>query len=86
MLEKEQFLQKYSLTDAQLFAAGISWQILEKIYNHYCGIRESLLPTAKYIADALREESHVQYVKFRLKDPEHLIEKIISDNFINYKP
>ncbi|NOZ63118.1 MAG: GTP pyrophosphokinase [Calditrichaeota bacterium] len=77
MFEKQRFLEKYSLTGKELAGLGISWQTLNKIYDHYAGIRDSHLPTAKYVAGELSQTPHIHFVKYRLKDPDHLIEKII---------
>ncbi len=83
MFEKHRFLEKYSLTSEKLQQYGISWQNLIEIYDHYQEIRASLLPTAKYIAEELENVPQVHTVRYRLKETDHLIEKIIRKKKLN---
>ncbi|MEB3057506.1 hypothetical protein, partial [Bacillus pseudomycoides] len=76
-LEREQFYEKYQIDTAQENIEKIDWEELEKIYEDYSGQRNSLKGIAQTIAETLREYPHVHTVRTRIKDPEHLIEKII---------
>ncbi|KDR95538.1 GTP pyrophosphokinase [Peptoclostridium litorale DSM 5388] len=71
------FLKKYNITDETFLQCGLSWEELMSIYKDYiCKISE-LEYTAEYLASILRKVPNIHSVKFRVKDPEHLIEKII---------
>lgn len=77
LISYQKFKHKYNLSDEKFRKANIAWVDLEKIYEHYCSLRDYLLPTAKSIVEVLLSVSNVHSVKYRVKDAEHLIEKII---------
>jgi ppGpp synthetase/RelA/SpoT-type nucleotidyltranferase len=77
MIEKTDFIEKHQLSEEELSHAQIDWIDLEQIYEDYSAFRPNLEPTASYIADRLRQVSEVHSLKYRVKHPEHLIEKII---------
>ena len=55
----------------------LSWEQLVAIKNHFEKTRKNLEIDANYVADRLRTFDRVHMVKTRIKDPEHLMEKII---------
>ncbi len=77
MLEKDAFFEKYNIDEEWFKSTGFSWRQLVEIFDKYSSEQKRLLPTAKYIADTLQTLERVHSVKYRLKEPEHLIEKII---------
>ncbi|MDA2440503.1 RelA/SpoT domain-containing protein [Bacillus cereus] len=77
LMSKIDFFKKYNLTLDEEFAEKIKWEQLEKIYDNYITQIPSLNATASTIADILRSNGEVHSVRTRVKDPEHLIEKII---------
>lgn len=77
LISCDEFKKKYNIEDHIIEKANIQWSELEKIYDEYDNIRKKFLPTAKYIVEILLNEPNVHSVKYRLKDSEHLIEKII---------
>lgn len=81
MIEKTDFIEKYQLSEEELSNAQIEWSGLEQIYEDYLAFRSNLEPTASYIADRLRQVSEVHSLKYRVKHPEHLIEKIIRKRY-----
>ncbi|MBD8133946.1 hypothetical protein IFR10_00165 [Bacillus sp. CFBP 13597] len=56
---------------------GLNWGELTEIYNDYLSIRHLLNNIALTITAIIRENEEVHSVRSRVKDPEHLIEKII---------
>lgn len=76
-LTQEEFLQKYNIIKSTFESANITYSELIEIHNHYEGIKISLEPTAKSIADCLLNVNSVHSVRYRIKHPEHLLEKII---------
>lgn len=76
-LDKLEFFQKYHINEESLSRNGIEWSTLQYIYedfNIYSNIYET---QGEFIANTLRNHDKVHSVKSRVKDPEHLIEKII---------
>lgn len=77
MLRKDEFLEKYQITKDELIENNIDWNEIEKIYEDFMIYRKSYETQAELIATILRNHPKVHSVKTRVKDPEHLIEKII---------
>ena len=77
MLKKEEFFKKYKISDKELIEIGIDWNDLEGIYEDFMIYRKSYETQAELIATILRNHPKVHSVKTRVKDPDHLIEKII---------
>lgn len=92
MITKESFFEKYILTEDLFLSAGISWEELCDIYDDfgnnkitkYKGILEDFTNT--YLKDV--DNVNIHSVRTRIKNPEHLIAKIIrkkQDNQKKYK-
>jgi putative GTP pyrophosphokinase len=77
MLKKSDFFKKYAITDSQLKEGGLIWEDLVKIYDKYLLIYPSLEIPANYIVGSLKNIPEAHAIKSRIKDPHHLIEKII---------
>lgn len=71
------FLQKYNITIKEYEESGVCWDNLLEIYNDYLILRPKLENIAKFISDTLRSADKVHSIRYRTKDPEHLLEKII---------
>ncbi|WML37984.1 hypothetical protein RCG19_12070 [Neobacillus sp. OS1-2] len=76
-ISQEQFFEKYSVNKSEFDAAAISWESLLDIHQEYTTYKETLNPTAEYISNMLRTLPESHSVRSRVKDPEHLIDKII---------
>lgn len=76
-LNKYDFLKEYNIDEKFLIDNKIDWSELEKIYDDYSMYRKSYETQANLIANILREHKKVHSVKARVKDENHLIEKII---------
>lgn len=88
MISKEELLKKYNLTEEDFRGAAISWEELEAIYEdfqqkrpRYEEVRRSFLKT--YLEDTDRAGIHSY--RSRIKDPEHLVAKIIRKRNESYK-
>ena len=80
MLSKKEFLKKYRISNTIFRKSGLRWDELEIISNDYKSKIPDYLPTCKGISERLNLSNKVHSIKFRLKDTEHLIEKIIRKN------
>lgn len=76
-LDRKNFLRKYHLTEKELTDNNIEWDILNSIYLDYSNYKNAYDTQADFIANTLRTHEKVHSVKSRVKDPEHLIEKVI---------
>lgn len=85
---EEEFLNYYKITEEQFEAADISWEDLNSIYDSY----SKKIPEYKKIGSALYRSLYQEpgkmdfhFVYWRIKDPEHLVAKIIRRRNSNYK-
>lgn len=76
-LIKEEFLNKYRISENELIENNIEWDTLNDIYFDYNKYKYRYETQADYIADTLRTNEKIHSVKSRVKDPEHLIAKVI---------
>jgi ppGpp synthetase/RelA/SpoT-type nucleotidyltranferase len=76
-LIKEDFYNKFHLTEDNLVSNGIEWNVLIDIYNDFDKYRNRYETQADFIANILRTHKKIHSVKTRVKEPENLIEKII---------
>lgn len=77
MIDQSEFFEKYRITREDFEATKLEWSGLKQIYDDYTSRCSTLEPTANEIATRLQQIEAVHSLKIRLKDPEHLIEKII---------
>lgn len=78
MISQEEFFLKYSISKEKFEATELRWEELTQIYHGYKTVMGQLKNAAAPIAETLRDLSNVVHsVKLRIKNPEHLIEKII---------
>ncbi|MCY1042111.1 RelA/SpoT domain-containing protein [Corallococcus sp. bb12-1] len=83
LLVKEQFLKKFNISEEKFAKSKIEWAEMMKIHADYVGRMRSLQPTLNYVREQLGSAEGVHSIKARLKDPEHLIEKIIRKSIDN---
>lgn len=76
-LSKDDFLRNYHISEEDLIKNKIDWDTLNDIYQDYNKYRHRYETQADYIADTLRTHGKIHSVKSRVKDPEHLILKVI---------
>lgn len=76
-INKDEFLNKYHLSENILSEKRIEWDVLNKVYEDFFYYKYSYESQAGFIADTLRTCKKIHSVKSRVKDPERLIEKII---------
>lgn len=74
---QREFLKKYKISRPTLEKASVAWAVLEDIVADFVSRSGELQAAAAYIVERLRTVAEVHSLKFRIKDPEHLAEKII---------
>ncbi|WP_074106727.1 RelA/SpoT domain-containing protein [Paenibacillus helianthi] len=75
-INKEDFLKKYGI-DPKEYDESLPWEHLTLIYEDYLKKINSLERQAEFVANTLRMNKTIHTVRSRVKDPEHLIEKLI---------
>lgn len=79
-MDKQTFLTSYNLTDSDLIEANITWEELAKIESDYCELEHTMRELGKsFIDDYLYdiETAGIHSYRYRTKEPEHLLEKVI---------
>ncbi|WP_113663196.1 RelA/SpoT domain-containing protein [Pedobacter nanyangensis] len=74
---KTDFLVKYQIDEKTYSKSKLKWDDLEEIYNDFIGKVHHLNSIGLSISNALQGQMGVHSVRYRVKDPEHLIEKVI---------
>lgn len=77
LISKEEFIVKYNIEDEVYEKANIKWSEMEELFTDYIRIKDNLIPIAKSIVEVLMVLPTVHSVRYRIKNPEHLIEKVI---------
>lgn len=89
MKEKDKFLQYYNISESEYEKANISWDVLQKIYNNYVDERYDNYQAIgnEFVKELFRDPSTLNLHSYywRVKDPEHLLAKIIRKRTENYK-
>jgi len=76
-MDKEHLSRTYGITDERLASAGLSWDDLSEIERSYATIQGGLESVGSYVVDALLKCPKVHSIKYRLKESDHLLEKIV---------
>lgn len=77
MIDKNIFLKKYNISKADFDKTLLKWEVLVDIFNDFERYRNELEQPAIYLFNTLMKCQSVHSVRYRIKDSEHLIEKII---------
>ncbi|HVI44603.1 MAG TPA: hypothetical protein VM802_07030 [Chitinophaga sp.] len=78
MISKEAFFKRYHHLDYAAFGqSGLPWEDLEEIYRDFEQYRHKLQQHSNSIFGILMMCEHIHSVRYRVKDSEHLIEKVI---------
>lgn len=77
LMEKKAFFEKYNIASSEFEKTGLKWIDLQEIYKDYLKEVPKLEVSAVYLFNSLMKTSHVHSVRYRVKNAEHIIEKII---------
>jgi putative GTP pyrophosphokinase len=77
MISQEEFLKKYNVKESDFVGTGLTWSDLQTIYRDHEGKQKDLEAAGNLVGEHLRQIPQVHSLKMRVKDPEHLIDKII---------
>lgn len=79
-MNKQDFLEKYSLTESDLAEADISWDELNSIARKYQEDEQTLRDCGKSFIDEYLydiEKAGIHSYRYRIKDLGHLLEKVV---------
>ena len=88
MFTRDELLAKYNITEEEFEHAEMTWDDLIYIYNdfkenHYCKYQDILSDfVQEYLQDIDKKGLHS--IRTRVKDPEHLIVKVIRKRIEKY--
>jgi putative GTP pyrophosphokinase len=89
LLPKLEFLKRYGITKKDFDTAGLNWDDLVAIHKDYLSLRSRLEHPARAIVDILfsktAREQGVHSVRYRVKDANGLVEKVIRKKIHNPK-
>ena len=77
MLDRNKFFEEFSIEEEYFKSTGLKWEELVKIYDDYVSIVPELEKSADEFIFKLIDKKSVHSVRRRVKQPTHLIEKII---------
>lgn len=76
--DKESFFKKFNVDTSSFEQSNLEWADLEAIHDDYIKMSNTLLkPQLTSVVESLHNIDRVHSIRYRIKDPEHLIEKII---------
>lgn len=93
-LVKSHFLEKYRVSEKDFKSTKLKWRELVRIFDDHISHQKEYQTISNYIFDLFNGVDSVHSIRRRIKDPEHLIEKIIRKSledtslkieFDNYK-
>jgi putative GTP pyrophosphokinase len=82
-LEKEQFLEKNRISIEDFNSANIEWEELRDIGMAHESLFDARRESAEFFAKVIQGCNKVHSVRWRVKDPEHLMEKIVRKRIPN---
>lgn len=80
---RKEFFKEYNISEDEFTQTGLDWSVLESIYKDFVDRHDELEETVLPIFQAVSKMPKVHSVRFRIKNPEHLIEKIIRNKIQN---
>ena len=79
----ENILLSNCISKEQFDSTGFKWDDLEVIYKQFIKNQQDLQNTADHIRKRLQNEQSIHSIRMRIKDPEHLVAKIIIKKIEN---
>ena len=78
--DRKAFLEKYHISDESFRNSLLSWDELSRIASDFDSKKDGHECTVEAIAKEIKQCQHVHSFGYRVKETEHLIEKIIRKN------
>lgn len=78
--EQEIFLDKYNIPHKRFKESMLTWEMLDELAEQYEREKDGHIPVVRKYAEQLQQCPYVHSLRYRIKDTEHLIEKVIRKN------
>ena len=82
-MRKIEILTRFSLREEEFISLGLNWDDLKKIEREYEKLRPTLDSVGRFVIDQMIGSPAIHSLNYRLKAPDHLIEKIIRKRLEN---
>ncbi len=82
-MEEHNFFDTYNIDPLKFDRSGLKWESLEEISDNYDTIKTELDFVGKQVMEQILKTPHVHSINYRIKEDEHLIEKIIRKTIQN---
>lgn len=79
-MERARFRREYNISEERFRASGLTWRELEEIAADFERKRNEHQDTVRQYVEAIQECPYVHSFRYRVKDTEHLLEKLIRKN------
>ena len=76
-MRKSDVLNKFSLNEEEFHKLGLDWNDLKKVEKEYEKLRPTLDSVGRFVLDQMIDSPAIHSLNYRLKDTDHLIEKIV---------
>lgn len=76
-IDRDDFLSRCGYTVEQFQQTGLEWSLLQQVFERHTAMVRELQTAATYVSERLQALPAVHSLKIRIKDAEHLLEKII---------
>ena len=73
----DEYLERFNISQESFQKTGISWEDLIKIRENFIAFKLELEAPAKYLVERFHGAKKVHSVRYRIKNPDHLVAKII---------
>ncbi len=82
-MEEHNFFDTYHIDPLAFDRSGLKWETLKEISDNYNTIKPELNFLGKQVLEQILKTPHVHSINYRIKEDEHLIEKIIRKTIQN---
>ena len=80
IMDQESFFEKYPKSKNYFESSTLTWNNLCEIYDDYLNYQKELEDTLNIVTNVLKKSKGVHSIRSRIKNGEHLIEKIIRQH------
>jgi putative GTP pyrophosphokinase len=77
MIDQKTFLSKFKIDPKKFEDSKLSWTVLQEIHKSFTDQKQQFEATGTYVSNRLAQVPKVHSTRLRIKNAEHLLEKII---------
>ncbi len=76
-MRKKDLLNQFPLTEDEFTALGLNWEDLKTIERDYEKLRPTMDSVGRFVIDQMIGSPAIHSLNYRIKEPDHLIKKIV---------